>query len=136
MRVSARRQRRGWLRAIEAAILNLAINARDAMPHGRTRSVRTAKATLGREALADNREAVPVPFVALSVRDSGSGIMADVLTRAFELFFTTKGIGKGTGLGVSQVYGFTRLIGSRFDRQRRLMRHDSDDPSTDHRGDT
>ena len=99
MRVSARRQRCGWLRAIDA---------RDAKPHGRTRSVRTAKATLGREALADNREAVPVPFVALSVRDSGSGMMADVLTRAFELFFTTKGIGKGTGLGVSQVYGFTR----------------------------
>jgi len=80
------------------------------MPHGGTLSVRTARVTLGREALADNCEAVPGPFVALSVCDSGSGMMADVLTRAFELLFTTKGIGKEAGLGVSQVYGFTRPL--------------------------
>jgi signal transduction histidine kinase len=87
---------------LEAAILNVAVNARDAMPEGGALTLHTGRAP----ALADGRPAV---FVAVS--DSGTGIDEEVLGRVFEPFFTTKSIGKGTGLGLSQVYGFAAQTG-------------------------
>ncbi len=86
---------------LESAILNLAINARDAMPAGGTLSLETASAT-GRDGK---------PLVAIRVRDSGMGMSRDVLANVFEPFFTTKPQGQGTGLGLSMVYGFVNQSG-------------------------
>jgi signal transduction histidine kinase/ActR/RegA family two-component response regulator len=86
----------------EAAILNLAVNARDAMPQGGTIRIRTEDAPSG------SHGAVDVPAVLISVIDSGQGIPAEVIDRVFDPFFTTKPPGKGTGLGLSQVYGFVK----------------------------
>ena len=96
---------------LEAALLNLAINARDAMPRGGKLRVLTRRAWLQEQALAGNPEAVPGPYVAIEVRDTGTGMKPEVRERAFEPFFTTKGPGQGTGLGLSQVFGFMRQIG-------------------------
>ncbi len=96
---------------LEAAILNLAINARDAMGGAGSLRLRTAAVTLDAAALAGNTEARPGPFVAIEVVDSGGGMTQDVAAKAFEPFFTTKPIGQGTGLGLSQVYGFVRQLG-------------------------
>ncbi len=96
---------------LEAALLNLAINARDAMPRGGKLRVVTRRAWLQEQALAGNAEAQPGPYVAIEVRDTGEGMPAEVRERAFEPFFTTKGPGQGTGLGLSQVFGFVRQIG-------------------------
>jgi two-component system NtrC family sensor kinase len=96
---------------LEAALLNLAINARDAMPRGGKLRVLTRRAWLQEQALAGNTEAQPGPYVAIEVRDTGSGMPPEVRERAFEPFFTTKGPGQGTGLGLSQVFGFVRQIG-------------------------
>lgn len=94
---------------LEAAILNLAVNARDAMPSGGELRVETQNLDLGPDtALALDLE--PGPYVAISVVDSGLGMTADVLPHVFEPFFTTKG-GRGTGLGLSQVYGFATQSG-------------------------
>lgn len=95
---------------LESALLNLCINARDAMPEGgrlmiHTREVRLAAAQI------PNREAVPGTFVEISVADTGIGIPPEVLGRVFEPFFTTKPQGQGTGLGLSQIYGFVRQSG-------------------------
>ncbi|NYH15121.1 ATP-binding protein [Paraburkholderia bryophila] len=90
---------------LELAILNLAINARDAMPGGGQLSIRVKQRTAPDETLADGR------YVVLEVIDSGSGVPADVVSRVFDPFFTTKPIGKGTGLGLSQVYGIARQAG-------------------------
>jgi len=92
----------------EFAILNLAVNAKDAMPHGGTLSIRAKAVTLRDEASA---EGLAGEFVAVRVADSGNGIAPDVLGRVFEPFFTTKEVGKGTGLGLSQVYGFAKQSG-------------------------
>lgn len=92
----------------ELAILNLAINAKDAMPRGGTLSIRAKPVTLKGEASA---EGLSGEFVAVRLADTGHGIPADVLARVFEPFFTTKEFGKGTGLGLSQVYGFARQSG-------------------------
>ncbi|HWD50721.1 MAG TPA: ATP-binding protein, partial [Rhizomicrobium sp.] len=91
---------------LEMAVLNLAINARDAMPDGGKLSISTKSRTL-----SDDAELAPGDYVELSVSDTGSGMAADVMARAFDPFFTTKGVGKGTGLGLSQVYGMIRQAG-------------------------
>ncbi|WP_213947571.1 PAS domain-containing sensor histidine kinase [Luteibacter sp. dw_328] len=95
---------------LETAILNLAINARDAMPHGGRLTITTSLTTLTpREALAMSAE--PGTYVVLRVRDSGTGMTPETAARIFDPFFTTKALGKGTGLGLSQVYGFVRQSG-------------------------
>lgn len=92
----------------QSAILNLVINARDAMPEGGQLSIITDVITLTAEDLLANPDAKPGRFVSVAVQDSGSGIAAEVLAQVFEPFFTTKEIGRGSGLGLSQVYGFAR----------------------------
>ncbi|MGD0189876.1 MAG: PAS domain S-box protein [Rhizomicrobium sp.] len=91
---------------LEMAILNLAINARDAMPGGGDLVVGTR-----RLAIQSDSELAPGEYVELTVSDSGSGMSADIVSRAFDPFFTTKSMGKGTGLGLSQVYGMARQAG-------------------------
>ncbi|MFN3659012.1 MAG: ATP-binding protein [Pseudolabrys sp.] len=92
----------------ELAILNLAVNAKDAMPNGGALTIRAKPVTLKGDA---TEEGLSGDFVALRVADTGHGIPAHVLTRVFEPFFTTKEVGKGTGLGLSQVYGFAKQSG-------------------------
>jgi two-component system NtrC family sensor kinase len=92
----------------ELAILNLAVNAKDAMPTGGTLSIRVKAVMLKGEA---TEEGLSGEFVAIRVADTGHGIPPEVLTRVFEPFFTTKEVGKGTGLGLSQVYGFAKQSG-------------------------
>ena len=92
----------------ELAILNLAVNAKDAMPGGGTLSIRAKPVTLKGEA---TEEGLSGEFVAIRVADNGHGIPTGILTRVFEPFFTTKEVGKGTGLGLSQVYGFAKQSG-------------------------
>ncbi|HTP93167.1 MAG TPA: response regulator [Xanthobacteraceae bacterium] len=93
---------------LELALLNLAFNARDAMPSGGTLTI-TAKPVVLRGKASE--EGLSGEFVAVRIADSGSGIPSDVLPRVFEPFFTTKEVGKGTGLGLSQVYGFAKQSG-------------------------
>jgi len=87
----------------EVAVLNVAINARDAMPNGGVIAVRLENAPCD--------EGQPGDMVRITVTDSGHGMAPELLNRAFEPFFTTKGVGQGTGLGLSQVYGFARASG-------------------------
>jgi two-component system, NtrC family, sensor kinase len=96
---------------LESALLNLAINARDAMPRGGAVALATRLAWLDGEHLAGNADARPGLFVAISLHDEGEGMPPEVRDRAFEPFFTTKPVGKGTGLGLSQVFGFLRQLG-------------------------
>jgi two-component system, NtrC family, sensor kinase len=93
---------------LELALLNLAFNARDAMPSGGTLTI-TAKPIVLRGNASE--EGLSGDFVAIRIADTGQGIPPDVLPRVFEPFFTTKDVGKGTGLGLSQVYGFARQSG-------------------------
>jgi nitrogen-specific signal transduction histidine kinase len=94
--------------ALETAILNLAINARDAMPNGGCLTVATANTHID-EAYARMRSEVrPGQYVAISVTDNGIGMSPEVAKQAFEPFFTTKDVGKGSGLGLSMVYGFIK----------------------------
>ena len=94
---------------LELAVLNLAINARDAMEVGGTLEVSTANVTLGRP--RDPEEPAPGEYVEICVRDDGSGMRPEVREKVFEPFFTTKAIGKGSGLGLSQVLGFAKQSG-------------------------
>ena len=95
---------------LENALLNLCINARDAMPDGGRLSIRTANEHLSDRAAAE-RNLKPGLYVSLAVTDTGSGMTPDVVARAFDPFFTTKPLGQGTGLGLSMVYGFMRQSG-------------------------
>src|SRR5262245_35771405 len=92
----------------ELALLNLAVNARDAMPHGGSLTITARPVVLKGKA---TEEGLQGEFVAIRVADTGAGIPADVLPHVFEPFFTTKEVGKGTGLGLSQVYGFAKQSG-------------------------
>ena len=93
---------------LESAILNIAINARDAMPEGGKLTIETANSYLDEAYCRQNPEIAPGEFVLVAVTDTGTGIPADVIARVFDPFFTTKPTGKGTGLGLSQVYGFVK----------------------------
>jgi PAS domain S-box-containing protein len=95
---------------LESALLNLCINARDAMPHGGHLTIETGNRWLD-ERTARERELDPGQYLSICVSDTGAGMSPEVISRAFEPFFTTKPLGQGTGLGLSMVYGFARQSG-------------------------
>ena len=96
------------LQQLESAVLNIAINARDAMPDGGKLTIETANAYLDDDYCRQNPEVQPGQFVMTAITDTGNGMAPDVAARVFDPFFTTKPTGKGTGLGLSQVYGFVK----------------------------
>lgn len=111
--ISTALDRHLWLASVdpgqlEAAITNLSINARDAMPKGGKLIFETANKRIDEQYVEKNLDAARGDFVMLAVSDTGSGMPPEVLGRAFEPFFTTKPVGKGTGLGLSMVYGFAQ----------------------------
>jgi PAS domain S-box-containing protein len=93
---------------LEEAILNLAVNARDAMPGGGRLVIETANAQLDQDYARQNPGVAPGDYAAVIVADSGTGMPPEIAERVFEPFFTTKEVGKGTGLGLSMVYGFVK----------------------------
>ena len=99
---------------LEAAILNLCVNARDAMPGGGTLTIEVSNTHLDADYVALNAEARSGDYVLISVTDTGSGMSPEVMAKALDPFFTTKGVGKGTGLGLSMVYGFVKQTNGHF----------------------
>jgi PAS domain S-box-containing protein len=93
---------------LESAILNLAINARDAMPGGGNLTITAKAVELSAAEVAESDHAEPGPYVEICVADTGSGMSREVLKKVFDPFFTTKPIGQGTGLGLSMIYGFVQ----------------------------
>ena len=96
---------------LETALLNLAINARDAMPQGGTIEIAVERARISDEMAGAPAELAPGEYACIAVSDTGAGMPKEVAERAFEPFFTTKAVGKGSGLGLSMVYGFARQSG-------------------------
>ncbi len=100
---------------LENALLNLAINARDAMPHGGKLTIETSNAYLDEQFTSNHFDTTPGQYVQMSVSDTGSGMSSAIRSKVFEPFFTTKGEGKGSGLGLSMVYGFVKQSGGSVD---------------------
>ncbi|MGB8048516.1 MAG: ATP-binding protein [Pseudolabrys sp.] len=96
---------------MESTLLNLALNARDAMPTGGKLTIETSNAYLDDEYCREHEGILPGQYILVAITDSGAGMSAETIDRAFEPFFTTKEAGKGTGLGLSQVYGFIKQSG-------------------------
>jgi signal transduction histidine kinase len=96
---------------LESAILNLAINARDAMPDGGSLCFKLDNVSRDENDVSGHEELKAGPYIQLSITDTGAGMPPEVITQVFEPFFTTKGAGEGTGLGLSTVYGFIKQCG-------------------------
>ncbi|MEE8515783.1 MAG: ATP-binding protein [Alphaproteobacteria bacterium] len=96
---------------VENAILNLAINARDSMPGGGVLTIRTGARKISRQIAVGGDDVSPGEYVMLAISDTGTGMPPDVAERAFDPFFTTKEVGRGSGLGLSMIYGFCRQSG-------------------------
>ena len=99
---------------LESALLNLCINARDAMPDGGRLIIETANKWLDHR-VAANLNSQPGQYLSLCVTDTGTGMPPDIVAKAFDPFFTTKPLGQGTGLGLSMIYGFVRQSGGQVE---------------------